>query len=209
MFTGIVTAQGSVAGIALEGDRLKLTINAPYKDLVLGESIAVNGACLTVMERGAGNFSVEAVVTTRERTTLAALKIGSRVNLERAVAVGSRMGGHFVQGHVDGVAEVIRVTRREDAVLIDLRPPDRHPFGDGASRVDCTRRCEHDGERATGTGGGTSVGGAVHVRTHDAGVARGRRSGACGGRHAREIRETAARDARDSFNRWLREHRLT
>ena len=123
MFTGIVTAQGSVAGIAVEGDRLKLTIRAPYEDLVLGESIAVNGACLTVMERGAGNFSVEAVVTTRERTTLAVLKLGSRVNLERAVAVGDRMGGHFVQGHVDGVAEVIRVTRREDAVLIDLRPP--------------------------------------------------------------------------------------
>ena len=123
MFTGIVTAQGSVAGVAVEGDRLKLTIDAPYEDLVLGESIAVNGACLTVMELGAGNFSVEAVVTTRERTTLGALKIGSRVNLERAVAVGDRMGGHFVQGHVDGVAEVIRVTRREDAVLIDLRPP--------------------------------------------------------------------------------------
>lgn len=123
MFTGIVTAQGSVAGVAVEGDRLKLTIDAPYEDLVLGESIAVNGACLTVMEQGAGNFSVEAVVTTRERTTLGALKIGSRVNLERAVAVGDRMGGHFVQGHVDGVAEVIRVTRREDAVLIDLRPP--------------------------------------------------------------------------------------
>ncbi len=123
MFTGIVTAQGSIAGVAVEGDRLKLTINAPYQDLVLGESIAVNGACLTVIERGAGNFSVEAVVTTRERTTLAALKTGSRVNLERAVAVGDRMGGHFVQGHVDGVAEVIRVTRREDAVLIDLRPP--------------------------------------------------------------------------------------
>ncbi len=123
MFTGIVTAQGSVAGVAVEGDRLKLTINAPYEDLVLGESIAVNGACLTVVARGAGNFSVEAVVTTRERTTLAALKTGSRVNLERAVAVGDRMGGHFVQGHVDGVAEVIRVTRREDAVLIDLRPP--------------------------------------------------------------------------------------
>ena len=123
MFTGIVTAQGSVAGVAVEGDRLKLTVDAPYEDLVLGESIAVNGACLTVMELGAGNFSVEAVVTTRERTTLGALKIGSRVNLERAVAVGDRMGGHFVQGHVDGVAEVIRVTRREDAVLIDLRPP--------------------------------------------------------------------------------------
>ncbi len=123
MFTGIVTAQGSVAGVAVESDRLKLTINAPYEDLVLGESIAVNGACLTVMERGACNFSVEAVVTTRERTTVAALEVGSRVNLERAVAVGDRMGGHFVQGHVDGVAEVVRVTRRKDAVLIDLRPP--------------------------------------------------------------------------------------
>ncbi len=123
MFTGIVTAQGSVAAVAAEGDRLKLTIEAPFEDLAMGESIAVNGACLTVMELEPGNFSVEAVVTTRERTTLGDMAAGSRVNLERALAVGDRLGGHFVQGHVDGVAEVVRVTPREDAVLIDVRVP--------------------------------------------------------------------------------------
>jgi riboflavin synthase len=124
MFTGIVTAQGSVSAVEAVDGRLKLTIAAPFDDLALGESIAVNGACLTVMERGSGQFSVEAVVTTRERTTLADLAVGSRVNLERALAVGDRMGGHFVQGHVDGVATVERVVPRDDAVLIDLRLPD-------------------------------------------------------------------------------------
>ena len=124
MFTGIVTAQGSVTAVEAGRERLKLTIEAPYEDLALGESIAVNGACLTVMARAPGTFSVEAVVTTRERTTLAEIGVGSRVNLERALAVGYRLGGHFVQGHVDGVAEVVRVTPRDDAVLIDLRVPD-------------------------------------------------------------------------------------
>jgi riboflavin synthase len=124
MFTGIVTAQGSVSAVEPRDGRLKLTIAAPFDDLALGESIAVNGACLTVMERGSGRFSVEAVVTTRERTTLADLEVGAKVNLERALAVGDRLGGHFVQGHVDGVATVVRVAPRDDAVLIDLRVPD-------------------------------------------------------------------------------------
>ena len=78
MFTGIVIAQGSVAAVAAEGDRLKLTIEAPFEDLAMGESIAVNGACLTVMELEPGNFSVEAVVTTRERTTLGDMAAGSQ-----------------------------------------------------------------------------------------------------------------------------------
>ncbi len=124
MFTGIVKEQGTVAAVGTDGDRLKLTIEASFDDLVLGESIALNGACLTVMELGPGNFSVEAVVTTRERTTLGGLSVGARVNLERALAVGERLGGHFVQGHVDGVAEILRVTPRDDAVLIDVKIPD-------------------------------------------------------------------------------------
>ncbi|MFB3070166.1 MAG: riboflavin synthase, partial [Gemmatimonadales bacterium] len=124
MFTGIVKEQGTVAAVGTDGDRLKLTIEASFDDLVLGESIALNGACLTVMELGPGNFSVEAVVTTRERTTLGELSVGARVNLERALAVGERLGGHFVQGHVDGVAEILRVTPRDDAVLIDVKIPD-------------------------------------------------------------------------------------
>ncbi len=124
MFTGIVKEQGTVAAVGTDGDRLKLTIESSFDDLVLGESIALNGACLTVMELGPGNFSVEAVVTTRERTTLGELSVGARVNLERALAVGERLGGHFVQGHVDGVAEILRVTPRDDAVLIDVKIPD-------------------------------------------------------------------------------------
>lgn len=124
MFTGIVKEQGTVAAVGADGDRLKLTIEASFDDLVLGESIALNGACLTVMELGPGNFSVEAIVTTRERTTLGELGVGARVNLERALAVGERLGGHFVQGHVDGVAEILKVTPRDDAVLIDVKIPD-------------------------------------------------------------------------------------
>ena len=124
MFTGIVKEQGTVAAVGADGDRLKLTIEASFDDLVLGESIALNGACLTVMELGPGNFSVEAIVTTRERTTLGELAVGARVNLERSLAVGERLGGHFVQGHVDGVAEILRVTPRDDAVLIDVKIPD-------------------------------------------------------------------------------------
>ena len=124
MFTGIVKEQGTVAAVGADGDRLKLTIEASFDDLVLGESIALNGACLTVMELGPGNFSVEAIVTTRERTTLGELAVGARVNLERSLAVGERLGGHFVQGHVDGVAEILKVTPRDDAVLIDVKIPD-------------------------------------------------------------------------------------
>ncbi len=123
MFTGIIEAQGTVQAVGTDGDRLKLTIAAPapFDDLALGESVALNGACLTVMELGPGNFSVEAVVTTRERTTLGEMGVGARVNLERALAVGERLGGHFVQGHVDGVAEVLNVTPRDDAVFIDVK----------------------------------------------------------------------------------------
>ena len=124
MFTGIVTARGSVTAVEAGADRLKLTIAAPYGDLSLGESIAVNGACLTVVETDGAGFSVEAIATTRDRTTLRDLRVGSAVNLERALAVGDRLGGHFVQGHVDGVAEVVAVTPRDDAVLVDLRVPE-------------------------------------------------------------------------------------
>ena len=123
MFTGIIEAQGTVQAVGTDGDRLKLTIAAPFDDLALGESIALNGACLTVMELGPGNFSVEAIVTTRERTTFGEMGVGARVNLERALALGERLGGHFVQGHVDGVAEVLNVTPRGDAVLIDVKVP--------------------------------------------------------------------------------------
>lgn len=124
MFTGIVTAKGRVARVDRDADRLALTIEAPYTDLVVGDSIAVNGACLTVVELGRGTFRVEAVVTTRGRTRFGDISEGEFVNLERAMELGGRLGGHLVQGHVDGVGEVTNVVENADAVLIDIRVPD-------------------------------------------------------------------------------------
>lgn len=123
MFTGIVTALGVVVRADRGADRLVLTLRSPYDDLTVGDSIAVNGACLTVVEHGAGTFRVDVIVTTRGRTVLEALAAGDRVNLERALAVGDRLGGHFVQGHVDGVGEIVGLRQSEDAWLMDVRLP--------------------------------------------------------------------------------------
>jgi riboflavin synthase len=124
MFTGIITEVGKVSAVQREADRLAFTIDAPYDDLELGESIAVSGACLTVVDRADGWFKVEAIVTTRGRTWFGDLQVGDQVNLERALKIGDRLGGHFVQGHVDGVGKVVRVADRADAVLIDIEVPD-------------------------------------------------------------------------------------
>jgi riboflavin synthase len=124
MFTGIVTAVGTVR--AIRRDRAggaELEIRAPYRGLASGESIAVAGACLTVARKGAGWFGVRVLRTTLERTRLGDLVPGDRVNLERAVRAGDRLGGHLVQGHVDGIALVRRVTTRGDAMLVDLEVP--------------------------------------------------------------------------------------
>lgn len=115
MFTGIVTAVGKVAARLATGDTLGVVIEAPYRDLAPGESIAVNGACLTVVEVADGRFRVDVIEATQHRTTLGALSQGDRVNLERAMAVGDRFGGHIMQGHVDGVGEVIDVRGAEGA----------------------------------------------------------------------------------------------
>src|SRR5207244_3401295 len=99
------------------------TVRAPYKGLKPGESIAVNGACLTVERVVRGRFTVHAVETTTGRTLLGEYATGRRVNLERALRAADRLGGHFVQGHVDGVAVVERVAREGDAWIYDLRVP--------------------------------------------------------------------------------------
>ena len=89
--------------------------------------MAVDGACLTVLARGSGWFTAAALATTLERTTMGEWTAGRRVNLERAIRAGDRLGGHFVQGHVDGVATVLRVEQRGDARLVDLALPDGLP----------------------------------------------------------------------------------
>jgi riboflavin synthase len=123
VFTGLVDIIGRLESVTATAAGLELRVACSYTDLQPGESIAVNGACLTVRDRGAGWFSAAAVATTLSRTTIGEWKSGSRVNLERALRVGDRLGGHMVQGHVDGVATVDSVVRDGDAVLIDIRIP--------------------------------------------------------------------------------------
>jgi len=123
MFTGIVSAVGRVAKATPNGAGVLLSIRAPYKGLRRGESIAVNGACLTVEQVVRGGFTAHAVETTLGRTLVREWVAGRLVNLERAVRAIDRLGGHLVQGHVDGVAGVTRVTKQGDSVLVDLQVP--------------------------------------------------------------------------------------
>lgn len=125
MFTGIVTGIGTVRRALAHGGGLELTIEAPYRGVEPGESVAVDGACLTVESAGPDDFSVHIVRTTLDRTRFGEYARGQRVNLERALQAGDRLGGHLVQAHVDGVGTVELVTQREDARLLDLRVPDQ------------------------------------------------------------------------------------
>ncbi|HET9139731.1 riboflavin synthase [Actinophytocola sp.] len=105
MFTGIVEELGEITAVDLLPDVARLTVHGPVvtSDAHPGDSIAVNGVCLTVVEATAGSFTVDVVHETLRRSSLDKVQAGDRVNLERAAALGQRMGGHIVQGHVDGV----------------------------------------------------------------------------------------------------------
>jgi riboflavin synthase len=119
MFTGIVEGTGTVAALAVadDGSGARLEVEAPWLagQLRLGESVAVNGCCLTVAEATAAGFAADLVAETLRRTAMGGLAAGARVNLERPVPLGGRLGGHLVQGHVDGVGRIL----------------DRHPMGEG------------------------------------------------------------------------------
>lgn len=123
MFTGLVDDVGTIDRVASTDAGRELHIRCRYDDLSPGESVAVSGICLTVRERRAGCFTTAAMVTTRTITTIESWKTGQRVNLERALRPTDRFGGHFVQGHVDGVAEVVRADDAEDALLLELALP--------------------------------------------------------------------------------------
>jgi len=122
MFTGIVDAVGRVDAIAVNSG-VELRIKASYKALKKGESVAVNGACLTIERVVKGGFTVHAVETTLSRTLIGEWKKGREVNLERALRLSDRLGGHFVQGHVDGLGSVERVAAEGDALLVDIWMP--------------------------------------------------------------------------------------
>jgi riboflavin synthase alpha subunit len=114
VFTGIVEAVGRVAAIEPAGDLVRLAVDAAQiaEGVRIGDSVAVNGGCLTVTRLEAGRFHFEAVRETLDRTALGALRVGHRVNLERALRAGARLDGHIVQGHVDGTGRVRGLARR-------------------------------------------------------------------------------------------------
>lgn len=121
MFTGLVTGIGTVLDIGSSAEGLELTIQSPYPDLERGESVAVDGACLTVESATVMQFSVRVVPTTLSRTCFGDYTLGRRVNLERALRVGDRFGGHLVQGHVDGTGVVKLVMDSAGNRLLDLK----------------------------------------------------------------------------------------
>ena len=123
MFTGLVDDVGTITGVRDTAAGREIAVSCRYEDLSVGESISCNGACLTVRTYASGSFTVAAVVTTLDRTTIGSWKVGGRLNLERAMRADGRFGGHIVLGHVDGVGEVRTVASRDDARLIDIATP--------------------------------------------------------------------------------------
>ncbi|REE99603.1 riboflavin synthase [Thermomonospora umbrina] len=141
MFTGIVEELGEVVEVEPHGDSARLTVRGPLvtEDAVHGASIAVNGVCLTVVETSGGAFSADVMKETLERSSLGVLAPGSRVNLERPVRLSDRLGGHLVQGHVDGVGTIVarEPGERWDVVTVSLPPElSRYVVDKGSITVD-------------------------------------------------------------------------
>ena len=122
MFTGIVEEVGRVS--SLDGYRLAIDANKILEDVKLGDSISVNGACLTVVEFNENRFAVDLAPETLRRTSLGQAGPGSAVNLERALAAHDRMGGHIVQGHVDGAGSVTGLTPEADCLIMEIETPE-------------------------------------------------------------------------------------
>jgi riboflavin synthase len=125
MFTGIVEELGEVLGWEDLSDAARLTVRGPVvtSDAGHGDSIAVNGVCLTVVDNRDGAFTADVMKETLVRSSLGALRVGSRVNLERAVRLQDRLGGHLVQGHVDGTGELLAVTPDQHWTVVRVSLP--------------------------------------------------------------------------------------
>jgi len=125
MFTGIVEELGVVEALVDQGDAIRLTVRGPHVtlDAGLGDSIAVNGCCLTVAERDQETFTADVMRETLDKTSLGVLAVGDRVNLERAVTPQTRLGGHIVQGHVDGTGTVVSRTPSEHWEVVEVSLP--------------------------------------------------------------------------------------
>ena len=159
MFTGIVEELGTVEALdLLEGDAARLTIRGPLvtEDAGHGDSIAVNGCCLTVVETGDGTFTADVMRETLQRTSLGQAAKGSRVNLERAVAARARLGGHIVQGHVDGVGTIASRTPSEHWEDVRIAAPAnilKYVAEKGSIAIDGVSLTVTDVDDATGTFG--------------------------------------------------------
>ena len=141
MFTGIVEELGEVVAIELLADASRLTVRGPLvtSDAGHGDSISVNGVCLTVVEHEGVTFTADVMAETLRRSSLGALAAGSPVNLERAVRAQDRLGGHIVQGHVDGTGEILAVTPDEHWTVVRVSLPDglgRYVVEKGSITVD-------------------------------------------------------------------------
>ena len=141
MFTGIVEELGSVVAVEPQGDAVRLRIRGPVvtSDAVHGASIAVNGVCLTVVEHGGDEFTADVMQETLDRSSLGALAAGSPVNLERPVTLEARLGGHLVQGHVDGTGTILARTPSEHWEVVRVSLPDdlgRYVVEKGSITVD-------------------------------------------------------------------------
>jgi riboflavin synthase len=141
MFTGIVEELGEVVGLDDLGDAARLTVRGPEvtSDVANGDSIAVNGVCLTVASAAGDSFTADVMRETLTRSGLGALAPGTPVNLERSVRLADRLGGHLVQGHVDGVGEVVARTPAEHWHVVRIALPpglDRYVVEKGSIAVD-------------------------------------------------------------------------
>ena len=127
MFTGIVEELGVVEALADQGDAVRLTVRGPLvtSDAGAGDSIAVNGVCLTVAEHDGGTFTADVMRETLVKTSLGALQPGAHVNLERAVTADKRLGGHIVQGHVDATGQVVSRTPSEHWEVVEIGFPEQ------------------------------------------------------------------------------------
>jgi riboflavin synthase len=141
MFTGLVTELGTVTQVSRGESSAIFTITAPVstQELVVGDSIAVNGVCLTATSVTGGAFTADVMVQTLNLTSLAQVEVGTPVNLELAAQMEMRMGGHIVQGHVDGVASVVQSTPGDKWVQFDIAVPEhlmKYVVAQGSLTVD-------------------------------------------------------------------------
>lgn len=130
MFTGLIEEVGVLRSVSSGGEMMVLNIAASVimDDLKIGDSVSVNGVCLTATTLGGNYFTVDVMPQTYRNSNLKELRPGSRMNLERAMAAGGRFGGHIVQGHVDGIGTIKSVNRDQNAVVYEIAPKSKSLF---------------------------------------------------------------------------------